>query len=134
MKIVLRTGALLLTLAVFACVTINIYFPAEEVRSAADRIVHEVWGQENGTAPAEEQAPAPEIDKGSSLLQLLTPTSAYAATDINVSTPEIRAIRQSMKERAEQLFPFLDRGILGIGNDGFLKVLTRPICPVPQRP
>jgi uncharacterized protein YdbL (DUF1318 family) len=105
-------------LAVISCVTINIYFPAEEVRGAADRIVNEVWGQR-----AEDNAPAkPEKSPGSSMLQLLQPASAYAAQDINVSTPEIRALRESMKARSTSLFPYLDAGNVGIGTDGLLKV------------
>ena len=46
-------------LIVFACVTINIYFPAEKVESVAGEIVDEIRGQ-NGEA--EEQAPGDQKD------------------------------------------------------------------------
>lgn len=36
-------AAALATLAVGACVTINIYFPAAAAEKAADRIIDEVW-------------------------------------------------------------------------------------------
>jgi uncharacterized protein YdbL (DUF1318 family) len=101
-----------------SCVTVNIYFPAEEIRGAADRIVNEVWSER----PAPTPAPAEEKAPGSSLFRLLQPAVAYAAQDINVSTPEIRAIRESIKARAGKLFPYLDGGQIGLGNDGLLKL------------
>lgn len=115
----LRYLALLAAVAVVSCVTINIYFPAEEVRGAADKIVNEVWGERAGeTAPAE-----PPQGEPSSFLRL-GPASAYAAQDINVSTPEIRALREAMKARATALFPYLDGGQVGVGHDGLLKLRT----------
>lgn len=120
MRLFTRSLPLLSVLAVLSCVTINIYFPAEEVRGAADRIVDEVWGER-----AQETPPAkPPKSPGSSFIDLLGPRAAYAAQDIDVSTPEIRAVRQAMKERSAALFPFLDSGHVGVGADGFLKVRT----------
>ncbi|MEZ4485454.1 MAG: YdbL family protein [Syntrophotaleaceae bacterium] len=103
--------------ALLSCVTINIYFPAEEVRNAADRIVNEVWGERSGQ-PAEtppEAAPGP-----GAWLQLLMPATAHAAQDIDVSTPEIRAIKEAMKQRTAALQPLLQGGQIGIGADGLL--------------
>lgn len=37
-------------LAVSACVTINIYFPAAAAEKAADRIIDEVWQLREGAA------------------------------------------------------------------------------------
>jgi predicted lipoprotein len=40
-------------LALSACVTINIYFPAAAAEKAADKIIDEVWQLKDGaTAPA----------------------------------------------------------------------------------
>lgn len=108
-----------------ACVTINIYFPAEEVRSAADRIVNEVWGDQEAAPAAPEAEPAGPT----SLLRfLIGPGTAWAqavdANDINVSTPQIRAIKQAMKQRTTALRPYLAGGQIGIGRDGLLKVRT----------
>lgn len=110
-----------------ACVTINIYFPAEEVRSAADRIVNEVWGEQQDKTPATQ--PEPSADAGpSSLLRILVgPSTAWAAVngqDIDISTPQIRAIKNAMKQRTGELRPYLDGGQIGIGRDGLLKVRT----------
>jgi uncharacterized protein YdbL (DUF1318 family) len=120
MKRLFRVLTLLALAAGVACVTINIYFPAEEVRNAADKIVNEVWGDR--AAPP---APKTPIDnKGSYLRQWLGPATAHAAQDIEVSTPEIRAIRESLKQRSAQLFPYLDSGHVGIARDGLLKLRT----------
>ena len=45
MKRLTRGLGLLAIGAVVSCVTINIYFPAEEIRGVADRIVDEVYGE-----------------------------------------------------------------------------------------
>lgn len=137
MKVSLRYLSWFSLLLAVSCVTVNIYFPAEEVRGAADRIVGEVWSERpaapSATPPTTQPAaPAPELtpptppaeqkSPGSSWLHLLQPAVAYAAQDINVSTPEIRAIQASIKARASQLFPYLDGGQVGISNDGLLKL------------
>lgn len=126
MKKFWRSLLLLSVVTAVSCVTINIYFPAEQVRGAADRIVDEVWGEraagsEQGQPPAPPVKPPPQPG---SFLKILGPRTVCADQDINVSTPEIRAIRETMKERSGQLFPFLDTGHVGIGFDGLLKVRT----------
>lgn len=120
----IRSLLLLALVTVVSCVTINIYFPAEQIRGAADRIVDEVWSERTGEGTPGQPAPAPAkppVPSGS-FLRLFGPAAAHAAQDINVSTPEIRAIREAMKERSAQLFPYLDAGQVGIGLDGLLKV------------
>ena len=48
-----------MTFALAACVTINIYFPASAAEKAADKIIDEVWqAQGSGNDPA-----APSTDK-----------------------------------------------------------------------
>lgn len=107
--------------ALLSCVTINIYFPAEEVRNAADRIVNEVWGERNGQPAAPQPAPAAEPEP-SVWLRLPGVGVAYAAQDINVSTPEIRAIKNAMKDRSAALRPYLNSGNVGIAADGLLAI------------
>jgi len=48
----------LAALALSACVTINIYFPAAAAEKAADKIIEEVWQNEQAKKPA---APAPVV-------------------------------------------------------------------------
>ena len=110
-----KSLGLALGLVLFGCVTINIYFPAEEVKTAADEIVREVWDGEQGAA-------ATVVGPQSSILDLFTPAVAQAEQDINVSTAQIKAIKSSMKARVPQLKRQLDAGTVGIGKDGLLKV------------
>jgi len=121
MKRFARTLTALAALTIAACVTINIYFPAEEMKGAADKIVNEVWGDKI-EKPEQKPDPAAPKPPGSSFLQLLQPASAHAAQDINVSTPEIRALKESIKQRAGSLIPYLNGGQVGIGADGMLKL------------
>lgn len=51
---VAASGALALT----ACVTINIYFPAAAAEKAADRIIEEVWQIKKGEEGAQGDKPA----------------------------------------------------------------------------
>lgn len=113
-----RLLPMLVCLLILSCVTINIYFPADEVRDAADRIVDEVWGE------GETNKPGATTEKPQSLLRLLTVSEAVAAQDINVSTPEIRAIKASMKQRSKQLFPYMNSGHVGISANGLLTLRT----------
>jgi uncharacterized protein YdbL (DUF1318 family) len=121
MKMFFHSLSLILTLAVFSCVTINIYFPAEELRGAADKIVNEVWGVPPKDGTDKTFPPPAQKSKGSGYYQFLTPASAYAAQDINVSTPAIRSIKESIKQRAGQLIDLLSSGNVGLSHDGLLK-------------
>lgn len=48
-------AVVLLALALGACVTINIYFPAAAAEKAADKIIDEVWQlQKNGARKPEQ--------------------------------------------------------------------------------
>ncbi len=47
-----KSLAAVLLLALSACVTINIYFPAAAAEKAADRIIDEVWQLREGEASA----------------------------------------------------------------------------------
>lgn len=47
-------------LALSACVTINIYFPAAAAEKAADKIIDEVWQTQKTDKPAANQPAAKE--------------------------------------------------------------------------
>jgi len=105
--------------AAAACITVNIYFPAPEVRAAAERIVEETWGAPGTTRDAVPAHP----ERGSRLGPLFGPRSAWAGErkpDINVSTAAIRKLKEAMRARAAKLRPYLARGVVGIGKDGML--------------
>ena len=111
--------SLFLVMFVASCVTVNIYFPAAAVQKAADQIVDDV--RDKGQKP--DQAP----DKKSWLperLRRLSPGPADACAqqvNIDVSTPAIRALKDSMAQRYAQLKPFYDRGAIGENNNGYVE-------------
>ncbi|MSP40955.1 MAG: DUF1318 domain-containing protein [Deltaproteobacteria bacterium] len=108
---------------VSACVTVNIYFPAAAVERAADQIVKETWGGPNDGAKT---VPKPQSFNTFSSMRLATLRfvgEAHAQeADINVSNPAIRAIKDSIKERSNAIKPFMDRGNVGLAQDGMLTV------------
>lgn len=112
-----------------SCVTVNIYFPAAAVQKAADVIIEDIQGKAPEQKPEQpQQKPDQQPKQGSGLYDELKGTSfgpsvAYAAeVDLEISTPAIRALRESMKARYAQLSPYFDSGVIGIASTGFIAV------------
>ena len=107
-----------------ACVTVNIYFPAAAVERAADQIVKETWGAP--AAPAQKNPPQSRLPSISNFrISLGFIDEAYAQeADINVSNPAIRALKDAIKKRSGFIKPYMDRGNVGINQDGLLAVRT----------
>jgi len=97
-----------------ACVTINIYFPEAAVQKAAEEIVDEVRKAEEGEKKKQE--------KDMVLASFSLVPAAYAQEEQTVSTPKIRALKQSLKDKEPLLRPFFDKGNIGEGNDGFIQI------------
>ncbi len=106
-----------------SCVTINIYFPAAAVEKAAEEIVKEVYGEEEQEKEKGEEPQGLLSDGIRSASLYFGPRAAYAQeADINITTPAIRALRQSLQQRMASIKPYLDGGNVGISNKGFLVV------------
>jgi uncharacterized protein YdbL (DUF1318 family) len=121
--------ALIVTFFTATCarITVNVYFPAAEIKDAAAQIEKEVRsGDENQPPPVEKPSEKPHL--GSFLWPSLhtvrlafTPPSAMAqAPDINITTPAIRRLIDSRKARYSSLVPLLNRCALGENNRGLL--------------
>lgn len=151
-------GSLLL---LTACVTVNIYFPAAAAEKAADRFIREVYGESlpKSETPADEsvqpdQVPADTPDKmpqeilddpqsgvdGSAVPWplatlvnfLVTPVHAQQP-DINISTPGINKLKNSMSARHEQLKPFYNSGAVGMDRNGFITIRDESAVPLKDR-
>ncbi len=99
---------------VWACVTINIYFPEATVKKAADEIVEDV------RRPAEK-----EKDKGTDSVlsgSFSFVPAAHAQQETEVSSPAIRALKESLRARFPKLQPLFERGSLGEANNGFIEI------------
>jgi uncharacterized protein len=119
----LKRTIFLAAFLVSACVTVNIYFPAAAVERAADQIVKETWG-----GPGEQEKPKSEPQSKnlfSPLLSVAFVDDAYAQeADINISNPAIRALKESIRVRSDAIKPYMDRGNIGIAQDGLLAIRT----------
>ena len=127
--------SLLLLLFATACVTINVYFPAEAAERAADRIIRDVYGEDTGTKaePAGPQSrngfpagPGPAI-----LDWLIAP--AHAGADLSVDSPAIRKLQASMEARHRQLSPYYASGAIGMTRDGQISIRDQKEIPLSER-
>jgi uncharacterized protein YdbL (DUF1318 family) len=106
-------------LIALACITVNIYFPEATVKQAAAEIVDEIRKTE-----AEKKAPdalSALFEPAPALRFTLVP-AAYAQEATSVSTPAIRALKDSMRNRFPTLKPYFDAGNVGETNKGQLEV------------
>lgn len=105
---------------VFACVTINIYFPAEKVESVAGEIVKDIRGQEGGEPEAVPRKEPESSLRESWFARFSVVGSVWAEEVTVVSNPAIRALKESMKNRYSLLRPFYQKDAIQEGDDGFL--------------
>ena len=117
-KTLWMTALVFLSLIV-ACVTINIYFPAEKVESVAGEIVDEI----RGLPPSGKQG---LLNKDGSpfrktLMAFVCPC-AWADEPLTVSNPTIRGLKDRMKARYAQMRPYYEKGMLKEQNDGYVSL------------
>jgi uncharacterized protein YdbL (DUF1318 family) len=126
-----------------ACVTINIYFPAAAAEKAADKIIQDVWGEQPGQGrPSAPQAKPPREGPQGSIPQdsirvrgsgLFGIRAAHAQPDIDISSPAIRQVQASMKDRHGQLEPYYSNGTVGLTRDGLIAIRDLQAIPLAQR-
>jgi uncharacterized protein YdbL (DUF1318 family) len=131
----ITAGIATLCLALAACVTINVYFPAAAAEKAADRIIEDIWGPGQQPKPAGEEQSSLGHAAGDILLAALdfVIPAAHAQADIDISSPAIRALTASMKGRAGQLEPFFGSGAIGLTPDGLVEVRDANAVPLADR-
>jgi len=102
-----------------ACITVNIYFPEAAVKQAASEIVDEVRQQniKDQSQPEPVKKQTVSRNEGFSLVP-----AAFAQQETTVSTPTIRALKDSLKQRFPALKPYYDAGNVGENNNGFVEV------------
>lgn len=131
-------------LALSACVTINVYFPAAAAEKAADQIIEDVWGgtpaqpapdKRDGKQTAVRPAIAAErmlLAAAGTLLDVLI-APARAQADLNIATPAVRQLTQSMEARHPALKRYYDSGAVGLTRDGLVEVRDQNLVPLPER-
>jgi len=132
--------SLFLLLFATACVTINVYFPAEAAEKAADRIIMDVYGSPPPQAPQQPPAgPQSQIEAPgfpyravAVVLDWLVPP-AHAEADLSVNTPAIRQLTASMEARHRTLAPYYASGAVGMTHDGQIEVRDQKLVPLAER-
>ena len=126
--------ALVLALFAMACVTINVYFPAEAAEKAADRIIKDVYGEEKKGAEPQSwnQYEIMPVQPGNRVLDWFI-APAHAAADLSVNTPAIRQLTASMEARHKQLVPYYTSGAIGMTRDGELALRDQKLVPLQER-
>jgi hypothetical protein len=111
-------------LALAACVTINVYFPAAEAQEAAAEFVDKVIGDEaKKDAPAPVKPPQASVQPRFNLLSFVISDAQAQTVDITIRTPAIQAIQSRMADRFQNsLEAHFDSGALGFGSDGLVAV------------
>ncbi len=143
MSRLMRLNVALASLAVAACVTINVYFPAAAAEKAADRIIDQVTGAEEAAAPQKPRAylpagpgDAPSLASATAgrLLEWIVPAAhAQADANLDISSPEIRAVTASMQARFGQLEPHFASGAVGLTADGLIEIRDANAAPLAER-
>jgi uncharacterized protein YdbL (DUF1318 family) len=111
-------------LVLAACVTVNVYFPAAAAEKAADRIIEDIWGPGKEPKPAGNEQGSLGRPAGDMLLAALdfVIPAAHAQADLDVSSPAIRALTASMRNRAGGLEPFFSSGAIGLTDNGLVEI------------
>ncbi|MBU3672107.1 MAG: DUF1318 domain-containing protein [Sinobacteraceae bacterium] len=151
MKTLLRLNLSLVTLLISACVTINVYFPAGAAEKAADEIIDSVIKGAGKAAPRSSTPATRPTPPQSSVrpatethwlvwlagrtLYALVPAAHAQGVDANmdVSSPEIRAITASMQQRFGQLERFFEAGVVGLTTTGLIEIRDANAAALPDR-
>ena len=118
-------GANVAMLALAACVTINVYFPAAEAKAAAKEFVEKVIDEAQPVEPkpGDNGGMALRFDFDPLALVGIGEAKAQGAPDITIKTPAIQAIQARMEARFNStLRAGFDSGALGFTSDGLITV------------
>jgi len=146
MRRVLPLKIALASLLIAACVTINVYFPAAAADKAADQVINDITGggAKGGTPtpPQSNYLPAKPGDQpnflaaafGNVLYALVPSANAQdAEAALNVSSPAVSRIKQSMGARFGELEKFFASGAIGLTRDGLVDVRDLNAVALPDR-
>ena len=137
-RMLLGAGA---TVLVAACVTINVYFPEAAAREAADEFIQGVLQDQPSAQPSAPADDAGGDSDGNPLaaaagraLGWLIPAAHAQDVNVDISSPEIRAIQDRMAARRQgKLGEYYQAGVVGLTNDGMVAVRDRSAVGLAER-
>lgn len=144
LRFLARTTKLALaSVLIAACVTINVYFPAAAAEKAADQIIDSITGESGAARPAptgqaptgrfEHEQPNLLVAALGHALYAIVPAAQAQEANLDISSPEIRAITASMQSRFGQLVKYFDSGALGMTRSGLIEVRDASGVPLQER-
>lgn len=135
---VLTLGALM-SFAACAIITVNIYFPEKDVKSAYKSLEDELL---QPTPKKEDSTPAPKPSSrlerryllaGAGLWRIALVADAFAQEDLSqriaeeIKTyPEVLAAYQGVRQKLDRINQLRDQGLVGEGKDGRLVLRAKP--------
>jgi len=124
-------------LALAACVTINVYFPAAAAERAAEEFVGDVLAEprKDGSLWDTRQTPGNTAWLAVyRVIDFLVPSAQAQQAEIDINTPQINAIKARMAQRQRQsLAPLFDAGAIGFTADGLVTIRDRAAVPLSER-
>lgn len=135
----------LMAVLLAACVTVNVYFPAAAAQSAADQIIDTITQGPKQAPPQGQAQPKPQsstlepssqsilVAAVGTALNALIPAAQAQGANLDISTPEVRAIVGSLANRHGQLQPYFASGAVGLTADGHVAVRDANAVPLPER-
>ena len=103
----------------WACVTVNVYFPAKEVEKKAEDLVDEIRKKK---LPLRENPSNPQSYLKQVYAGMLNQGSAFAAAESEVNSPAIQNVKNRLRDRFPKLIPYFQKGAIGEGKAGFLEI------------
>jgi uncharacterized protein YdbL (DUF1318 family) len=146
MRRVLPLKIALASLLIAACVTINVYFPAAAADKAADQVINDITGgaakgatttppQSNFVPALKNEEPNFLVSAFGNALYALVPSANAQDADaaLNVSSPAVTRIKQSMGARFGEMEKFFASGAIGLTKDGMVDVRDLNAVALPDR-
>jgi len=136
MKLLRVSSVFAMLLVLAACVTINIYFPAAQAEEAAERIVDDILGKDaediKGSKGSYQYQEQPN-QLANALLDWIFPAAHAAQPNFDISSPKVRKLQASMKNRHRSLAQYYKSGAIGYTNKGLVTVRDGGAIPLKAR-
>ena len=135
---------LLLAVLLAACVTVNVYFPAAAAQSAADQTIDTIMQGPKESPPQGQAQPKPQsstlmpsqsilVVAVGTALNALVPAAQAQSANLEINTPEVRAIIGSLTNRNGPLQAYFASGAIGLTADGHVVERDANAVPLPER-
>jgi uncharacterized protein YdbL (DUF1318 family) len=135
---------LLLAVMLAACVTVNVYFPAAAAQTAADQVIDTIMQGPKDSPPRGQPQSKPQgstvvpehsvlVAAAGAVLNALVPAAQAQGANLDISTPEVRAVVAALANRNGQLRAYFASGAIGLTSDGHVEVRDQNAIALPER-